>query len=302
MPIAPEGYPLAAAVSPRLQVAETVDSTNAVLLRDAADDPDSHPHLSVLLTRDQRAGRGRLDRAWIAPPGTALAISVLLRVGAIEVADRGWIPLVAGAAMARAVAAQLPDARVSLKWPNDVLVARGVAGASAGGGGGDAAGAIDAASAGAIEGAAAIPAAGGAHGRKISGILAEVMPSDPMAVVVGAGVNTAMEAVDLPVPTATSFADQGVAVDEDRLVADYLTGLRDGIAALAVGGGAAVAGDITVLCSTLGEVVAVSLPDGTSLTGHAVGLDDAGRLVVETPGVAGPTQAVVGAGDVVHVR
>lgn len=270
MPIAPEGYPLAAAVSPRLQVAETVDSTNAMLLRDAAGDPDSHPHLSVLLTRDQRAGRGRLDRAWIAPPGTALAISVLLRVGAIEVADRGWIPLVAGAAMARAVATQLPDARVSLKWPNDVLVA--VAGTS------------------------------GANGRKISGILAEVLPSDPMSVVVGAGVNTAMPTVDLPVPTATSFADQGVTADEDRLVAAYLTGLRDGIAALAVSGGVAVADDITSLCSTLGEVVAVSLPDGTSLTGRATRLDDAGRLVVETPGVAGPTEAVVGAGDVVHVR
>lgn len=266
MPIPNEGYPRAAAVSPRLQVVETVDSTNAKLLRDAADAPDAHPHLSVVLTRDQRAGRGRLDRVWTAPPGTAVAISVLLRVGAVAIADRGWIPLVAGAAMTDAVAAQLPGREVALKWPNDVLVSRGAE-----------------------------------PGRKICGILAEVLPSDPLAVVVGAGVNTAMPSVDLPVPTATSFADQAATADEDRLIADFLTGLRDGIADLAVGGHAAVAPWITGLCGTLGAEVAVALPGpdgGTTLHGRAVRLDVEGRLVVESAGV----ESVVSAGDVVHVR
>ena len=40
----------------------------------------------------------------------------------------------------------------------------------------------------------------------ICGILAEVVPGHPHAVVVGAGVNTAMTADQLPVATATSFA------------------------------------------------------------------------------------------------
>ncbi|GAA3030633.1 biotin--[acetyl-CoA-carboxylase] ligase [Microbacterium dextranolyticum] len=263
MPIPAEGYPLAAAVTPRLQVVETVDSTNAKLLHDAATDAAGHPHLSVLLTRDQRAGRGRLDRVWTAPPGTALAVSVLLRVGAIAVADRGWIPLVAGSALRQAIAAQLPDARVSLKWPNDVLVGSGE------------------------------------KARKISGILTEVLPADPMVVVVGAGVNTTMPTVDLPVPTATSFADQDATVDEDRLVADYLTGLRDGIADLAVGGHTAVADRVAAHCSTIGTDVSVSLPgDGATLQGRAVRLDAEGRLVVAADGV----ETVVGAGDVVHVR
>lgn len=266
MPFPPQGYPLAASVTPRLHVIESVDSTNAKLLHDAAADSDGHPHLSVVLTRDQRAGRGRLDRTWTAPPGTALAVSVLLRVGAVEGADRGWIPLIAGEAMARAVAAQLQSADgtgrvtgdIAVKWPNDVLVG----------------------------------------GRKICGILAEVLPVDPHVVVVGAGVNTTMEQVELPVPTATSFADQGVVVDEDRLLADYLTVLRDGIADLAVGGHAAVADRIAAHCSTLGSDVAVSLPDGTTLHGRAERLDAAGRLVISSAGV----ESVVGAGDVVHVR
>lgn len=276
MPIPTQGFPRAAAVSPRLQVVDSVDSTNAKLLRDAAVDPDGHPHLAVVVTDDQRAGRGRLGRVWVAPAGTALAISVLLRVAAVEVADRGWIPLVAGSAMRQAIAAQLPGRAVTLKWPNDVLVGE----------------------------------KDGGPARKISGILAEVLPSDPMAVVVGAGVNTTMETVDLPVPTATSFADQGVDVDEDRLLADYLEALRDGIAALAVGGHAAVADEIAEHCSTLGEEVSVSLPApasesgepggdvDTTLRGVAVRLDASGGLVVQSAGV----ERVVNAGDVVHVR
>lgn len=95
------------------------DSTNADLL--AALHAGEHwPHLGALVTRDQRGGRGRLDRQWVAPAGTALAISVVLRVAAVPLERRGWIPLAAGAAMTDAVAAQLPGAGV--KWPNDVLV------------------------------------------------------------------------------------------------------------------------------------------------------------------------------------
>ncbi len=254
------GYPQAAAVTPRLHLIETVDSTNAKLLRDAADDPDGHPHLSVVATRDQRAGRGRLDRTWTTPPGTALAVSVLLRVAAVTTAARGWIPLIAGAAMTRAVAAQLPQADVQLKWPNDVLVG----------------------------------------GLKIAGILAEVMPGDPQTVVVGAGVNTTMVAADLPVPTATSFAAGGHSADEDRLLADYLTALRDDIAALAVADGdtAGLHSRIEQLCATIGSPVRVNLPDGTALEGRAERLDAEGRLIISSRGV----ETVVAAGDIVHVR
>ena len=88
MTLNPDGFPLSAAVSPRLHVIETVDSTNAALVRDATADPAGHPHLSVVLTRDQRAGRGRLDRTWITPPGSAVAVSVLLRVKDIPPARR----------------------------------------------------------------------------------------------------------------------------------------------------------------------------------------------------------------------
>lgn len=259
MTIPPNGYPRAAIVSPRLHVVEHTDSTNAHLRRDVESDPNGHPHLSVVLTTDQRAGRGRLDRSWTAPAGTALAVSVLLRVAAVPVAARGWIPLIAGLAMSDAVAAQLPKRTVGLKWPNDVLV----------------------------------------DDRKISGILAEVLPGEAGDVIVGVGVNTSMTEVDLPVATATSFAVWGVECDDDRLLAEFLTALRDGIAELAVSGATeALRERVTEACVTVGREVAVSLPGGDTLTGIAQGLDADGRLLV---GADAATVAVA-AGDVVHVR
>lgn len=265
MPFSEHGYPRAAAVSPRVQVIETTDSTNADVVAHVQDAPHEWPHLSLLLTTDQRAGRGRLDRSWTAPPGTALALSVVVRVGGIPHASRGWIPLVAGAAMTRAVAAQLRGTGHSarLKWPNDVLL----------------------------------------DGGKVCGILAEVVPGHPDVVVIGAGVNTRMPASDLPVDTATSFEALGLVADEDRLIADYLSALAEQLDAL-VGarGNASAAGvraEIEALCATVGSDVAVALPDGEVLRGRALRIDDDGRLVVVQES---EYESAVSAGDVVHVR
>ena len=74
----------------------------------------------VVATGHQRAGRGRFDRSWEAPPDTALALSVLLEP-ARPLTDWGWRSLVAGLAVVDAVSdvAGLP---ARLKWPNDVMV------------------------------------------------------------------------------------------------------------------------------------------------------------------------------------
>lgn len=250
-------FPRARRIAPRIEHVASTGSTNADLARHATD-ALGHPHLSTLVTRDQRAGRGRLDRTWQAPAGAALAVSVLLRTLPASYEARGWIPLLAGVAMADAVAAQLPAHEVSVKWPNDVLV----------------------------------------DGAKICGILAEASGD---AVVVGAGVNTAMSAEQLPVPTATSFAALGAHADEDRLLADYLRALGAGLAALADTGDALASGlhaAATARCATIGRRVRVLLPGERMLEGMAIGLDADGRLLVEADGA----EHVVSAGDVVHVR
>lgn len=264
MPISETGYPRTAAVSPRVQVTETTGSTNADVLAAVTADPDTWPHLSALVTTDQREGRGRLDRTWTAPAGTALAVSVVLHVDSLPAEARGWIPLIAGAAMTRAVSTQLLGTgnTTGLKWPNDVLV----------------------------------------DGAKICGILAEVVPGDPGTVVLGAGVNTRMSRADLPVSTAVSFEVLGIDSDDDRLLADFLTHLDEQLRALtALAGDAAasgVLGLVEALCTTLGHDVTVVLPDGTHLSGRAQRLDAGGRLVV----VDGDVETAVSAGDVIHVR
>lgn len=108
-------------VAPRLLVLPECGSTNAELRARAAG-ATAWPHLSVLLTDTQTSGRGRLDRTWSTPPGTALAVSVLLRTLPADPGSWGWLPLASGIAMADAVADQLPGHEVGLKWPNDVLV------------------------------------------------------------------------------------------------------------------------------------------------------------------------------------
>ncbi|MFB8386159.1 biotin--[acetyl-CoA-carboxylase] ligase [Microbacterium sp. NPDC055910] len=265
MPIPDEGYPLTAAISPRVQVVEATDSTNADVVTHVTEAPGEWPHLSVLLTTDQRAGRGRLDRTWTTPPDTALAVSTLIDATRVPMAARGWVPLIAGAAMTRAIAAQLAGSphSASLKWPNDVLV----------------------------------------DGGKICGILAEVVPDHPDAIVIGTGVNTRMPRVDLPVDTATSFAALGLECDDDQLIADYLKALDEQLTALADALGNAVtaglAAEIEVLCSTIGREVVVLLPDSSRLIGRAARLDAEGRLVV-VGGLA--VETAVSAGDVLHVR
>ncbi len=96
-------------------------STNADLVTAIAAG-EEWPHLSVLFTRHQTGGRGRLDRAWIAPAKSALAVSVVVNIAGVPRDRLGWIPLVAGTAMAEAAAKQLPGNNVGVKWPNDVLV------------------------------------------------------------------------------------------------------------------------------------------------------------------------------------
>jgi BirA family transcriptional regulator, biotin operon repressor / biotin---[acetyl-CoA-carboxylase] ligase len=70
------------------------------------------------LANEQTAGRGRQGREWIAPAGSALLASVLLRRSPAVTAG---IPFAAGLAVVDALQA---TCRVTarLKWPNDVLV------------------------------------------------------------------------------------------------------------------------------------------------------------------------------------
>ncbi len=74
----------------------------------------------VVTAEYQRAGRGRLGRKWISPPGTAILASVLLHRQACELPHEA-LTLAAGLAVAEGIddAAGISPALV---WPNDVVV------------------------------------------------------------------------------------------------------------------------------------------------------------------------------------
>jgi BirA family biotin operon repressor/biotin-[acetyl-CoA-carboxylase] ligase len=65
----------------------------------------------------QTAGRGRHDRGWEAPPGSALLCSVLVRVSPSRL---GGVALAAGLSVRAAIMATT-GVSCALKWPNDVL-------------------------------------------------------------------------------------------------------------------------------------------------------------------------------------
>jgi len=97
-------------------VAQT-GSTNEDLLAAAR---AGAPEGSVLVAEQQIRGRGRLGRSWVSQPSAALTFSVLLRPAVVPRSARGWLPLLAGVAVASAVRAGT-GLEVTLKWPNDVL-------------------------------------------------------------------------------------------------------------------------------------------------------------------------------------
>jgi BirA family transcriptional regulator, biotin operon repressor / biotin---[acetyl-CoA-carboxylase] ligase len=241
-------------------VAET-GSTNADL---AARARQGELPGTVLITDYQSAGRGRQGRTWTAPPGSGIAMSILIRPDGIDPGRWTWLSLLAGLAVSDGVrrAADLPAV---LKWPNDVLIAdRKVCGI----------------------------------------LSERVDTLEGPACVVGIGINVGLDEDQLPVPTATSLGiaarqlganlPSRTAVIATVLAAfELLYGRWDAQA----GNDPSLAAAYAERCDTLGRQVRVVLSEQRSVEGIADRIDDDGRLVVRT--ISGSD--VYGAGDVVHL-
>lgn len=238
---------------------DTLDSTNLEALRR----PDPW---RVVVADHQSAGRGRLSRRWEAPAGASVAVSAVVPMSSPDRADWGWLPLLAGMAVARALE-RVAAVPVWLKWPNDVLVQE---------------------------------AGGQDPWRKVAGVLCEMAPGGAV-VVVGVGANVDQGRPELPVDTATSLRLCGAAgARREDVVAAFLhelvplyRGWQEGGAALDV-----LRGQYRARCLTLGRTVDLHQAAGGARRGVAVAVDDSGRVVLE----AGAGCTVHAAGDVVHVR
>lgn len=246
----------------RLDVVPETGSTNADLLARAAGAPDCDRH--VLLAEFQGNGRGRHSRTWVSPPQAQIAMSAVLTMPDLRVADMGWLPLLTGVAVVDVIrsVAKVP---AELKWPNDVLIAgRKVAGILA-------------------EVAATSP--------------------DP-TVVVGIGLNVSLTKAELPIPTATSLMlEDSEVTDRDTLVRALLRELADRWRQWHDGGWdiTNLAEAYRARCGTLGRRVRAELPGNKELIGRATDIDSQGRVVIALEGRLGESVAV-SAGDITHLR
>ncbi|MGH2674319.1 MAG: biotin--[acetyl-CoA-carboxylase] ligase [Actinomycetota bacterium] len=214
------------------------------------------PEWTIVAAGHQTAGRGRLGRRWADAPGRSLLCSVVLRPRLTP--DEAHL-LTLAAAVSLIEAAGLPSLRS--KWPNDLVV-------------GD---------------------------RKCAGILAEaeVEGGRLRHAVLGVGVNVSAGEDDFPEELrgrVTSLALEGLALDQEALLAGFLEALRRRIEAR--GFPAGVVDAYRSLCITLGRQVRATTASGAEVEGRAIDLDDRGGLLVERDGRA----ETVTFGEVQHLR
>lgn len=223
-----------------IDVLESCDSTNAVLLARAE---TGAPSGSVVITREQTAGRGRRGRHWVSSPGDSLTFSLLWRF-APGTAPAG-LSLAVGLAVARALD-KTEYCKPALKWPNDIL----------------------------------------RNGRKLGGILIELVPGAPHAAVIGIGLNLHLPAA-MPIElreVSAALCAPAEASDENALYATLLGELLTVLEAFATSGFAPMRNEWMARNAYADASVTLLSDFGAPRSGICRGVDTDGALLFEVDG------------------
>jgi BirA family biotin operon repressor/biotin-[acetyl-CoA-carboxylase] ligase len=213
------------------------------------------PHGTLVTADEQTAGRGRQGRRWSAPAGSSLLASVILAP-----APR-LLPLAAAVAVCDAVDAVCDAAEgetATIKWPNDIVLARGPSLA------------------------------------KLAGILIEARPQQGWAVL-GIGLNAAVDLGELPAELHDTAASLELGPERiEPLLQELLAALERRLdeppeKTLAAWGERDALRGRTISWGLPGEA------HDEEQTGVAQGIDGDGRLVVA---LAGGGRTALGAGEV----
>ncbi|MCU0660881.1 MAG: biotin--[acetyl-CoA-carboxylase] ligase [Myxococcota bacterium] len=195
---------------------------------------------TVVVADTQLEGRGRLGRSWQSNIAGNLYLSVAIPLRAPLSDSVPRLPLVAGLAAADALIELAPSLgeRLRLKWPNDVLVS----------------------------------------GKKLGGILCELLPQRSMAIV-GLGLNLRPASFDEQhAPTATSMTDHLEApLGVEEVAAAFVAGLEAQLAFFCAKPMEALVARWTAWAEPPGRRVRVG-----EVEGFTAGLDSEGRLRVQT--------------------
>ena len=226
----------------RLDVVAETGSTNADLA--AGFRRGEAASGTVLSTDHQSAGRGRQGRTWTAPPGSSIALSVLITPERTD--GWTWLPLLAGLSVADALRA-VADVPTTLKWPNDVLV-------------------DDAKICGVL--AERVVA-----GSAVACVLG-----------MGVNVHLGRADLPVPTATSLALLRPDVDHDRNDLIATILALLELWLGRWETGtDDDVIRAAYRERCGTLGRQVEVQLAGAGPVRGRAAGIDPDGRLIVETP-------------------
>lgn len=208
----------------------------------------------LLIAEHQTAGRGRAGRSWLSEPGHSLTFSLAWRFDAGLRALTG-LPLAVGTALAETLGRL--GQPVQLKWPNDLLK----------------------------------------DGDKLAGILVETqtLPDGAAWAIIGIGVNLVMpDALEAKIGRAVASVPWLARMDRDELMAALLDSLAEALRTFERAGFGAFTARWNLLHGWQGRQVAI-LDRGEVLhEGRAAGVDDAGRLLLDTDG----GRVAIVAGDV----
>ncbi|MEK6648817.1 MAG: biotin--[acetyl-CoA-carboxylase] ligase [Actinomycetota bacterium] len=227
----------------RVSVVDVTGSTQndlAVQIREG-----NSGHGNVLVAEFQSAGRGRLDRSFVAPPQSALLFSFFIKP-LRDSADWLWLPLLAGQAVCAAIESQCRldvNHIPKLKWPNDILM----------------------------------------NEKKIAGLLSErIDHRDGAGVIIGIGINVHLGQDELPVSTASALNLQGCSgCNRDELLVAILQNFTDYLERWE-SGDVRLVREYEARSATIGRQIRVESPTGTVRESTAIGIDPSGALILTT--------------------
>jgi BirA family biotin operon repressor/biotin-[acetyl-CoA-carboxylase] ligase len=196
----------------------------------------------LLIAEHQSAGRGRAGRSWLSSPEGSLTFSLAWRFDGGPQALLG-LPLAVGVALADTLGAL--GQQVQLKWPNDVLK----------------------------------------DGDKLAGILIETQsaPGGGTWTVIGIGLNLLMpDEMEAQLGRSAAGMPWLARMDRDALMAPLLDGLADCLREFTARGFAAFSARWNLRHAWQGETVVLLDGGVVRHEGRAAGVDDSGRLLLDT--------------------
>jgi BirA family biotin operon repressor/biotin-[acetyl-CoA-carboxylase] ligase len=226
-----------------IEVVAETGSTNADLLARLPGSANALTGPVLRIAERQTAGRGRAGRSWLSAPGASLTFSLAWRFQG-PLHRLAGLPLAVGVALAETVAAL--GVPVQLKWPNDLMK----------------------------------------DGAKLAGILVETgtAPDGAIWAVIGCGMNLVMpDEMEAAIGRAVSSAPWLARMDRNELVAQLLSRLAAVLAEFDDTGFAPFCERWNALQAWRGAAVNIVDNDAIVLQGRTAGVDDVGRLLLDTP-------------------